>query len=83
VKKLIVFNAVVLIALLITPLAFSDVFISRDGTGTYVGGLPNLMPNGTYVGGTPTLTPDGIYVDGTPKKSIAFKKWKQKQTFDK
>ena len=68
----------VLAALMFTPLVFSDVFLAPDGTGTYIGGLPNLLPNGAYVGGTPALTLDGIYIDGTPRKKNMFKDWKQK-----
>jgi len=82
VKKVIVLIVFALVALMFTPLAFSDVFIATDGTGTYIGGLPNLAPNGAYVGGTPTLTPDGIYVDGIPKKKNIFKNWKQKDKID-
>ena len=68
---------------MITPLVYSDVFITQDGTGTYVGGLPNLSANGAYVGKTPTLTKDGFYVDGTPNKKYAYKKFKQKHLFGK
>ncbi len=68
--------------LVITPLAFADAFLSPDGTGTYVGGLPKLAPHGTYVGGTPTITPYGFYVDGIPKKKNALKKWQQKRKID-
>jgi len=82
VKKIIVVIVVVLGVLMVTPLAYSGVFLAPDGTGTYVGGLPNLIPNGSYVGGTPTLTPEGTYIDGAPKKKDVFKSWKQKHKSD-
>lgn len=81
-KKVVVFIVFALVVLMFTPFVFSDVFLAPDGTGTYVGGLPNLLPNGAYVGGTPTLTPDGIYIDGIPKKRNTFKNWKQKRKID-
>jgi len=64
-------------ALMLTPIALADVFVTSDGTGTYVGGLPSFYPNGSYVSGTPTITIDGFYVDGTPKKKYKHKKWQQ------
>ena len=78
-KKIIVFILVVFTLLMFEPSAFSDVFLAPDGSGTYVGGLPNLVPNGAYVGGTPTTTPDGIYVDGMPKSKNELKNREQKR----
>jgi len=67
----------VITILMFSPVALADVFITSDGTGTYVGGLLNLTPNGAYVDGTPTITIDGFYVDGTSKKKYRPKKWQQ------
>jgi hypothetical protein len=78
-KKIITLTLFVLAAVMFERIAFSDVFLAPDGSGTYVGGLPNLMPNGAYVGGTPTTTPDGIYVDGVPKNKNELKSRGQKR----
>ena len=67
----------IIAVLMFVPIALADVFVTSDGTGTYVGGLPGLTPNGAYIGGTPTITIDGFYVDGTPKKKYRPKKWQQ------
>ena len=61
--------------LMFTSIASADVFISSDGTGTYVGGLPGFASNGAYLSGTPTVTKDGYYTDGTAKKKYRHKKW--------
>jgi len=67
-----------IIAVLMYPsTVLAEVFVTSDGTGTYVGGLPGLTPNGVYIGGTPTITIDGFYVDGTPKKKYRHKRWQQ------
>ena len=63
--------------LMLASIALADVYITSDGTGTYVGGLPGFTPNGAYIGSTPTITTDGFYVDGTPKKKYRYKKWQQ------
>jgi len=67
----------VITILMFSSVALADVFITSDGTGTYVGGLKELTPNGAYVGSTPTITTDGFYVDGVPKKKYRRKKWQQ------
>lgn len=58
-------------------IAGAGVFVTSDGTGTYVGGLPGFYPGGTYKNGTPTVTADGFYVDGTSKKKYRTKKWQK------
>ena len=63
--------------LMFASTALADVFVTSDGSGTYVGGLSILTPNGAYIGSTPTITTDGFYVDGTPKKQYKHKKWQQ------
>jgi len=60
--------------------ALADVFVTSDGTGTYVGGLSNITANGAYIGNTPTISADGFYVDGTPKKKYRYKKWQKLKT---
>ena len=63
--------------LMFVTMALADVFVTSDGTGTYVGGLMSSNPNGVYIGGTPTVTTNGFYVDGTSKKQFRNKKWQQ------
>jgi len=65
----------VITILMFSSVALADVFITSDGTGTYVGGLQGFTPNGAYIGSTPTITADGFYVDGIPKKKYMNKKW--------
>ena len=76
-KKVKVILLLIAAALMVTSTALADVFVTSDGTGTYVGGLSILTPNGAHIGGTPTITADGFYVDGTPKKRYQHKKWQQ------
>ena len=78
-KKLIVLTICFLAALMFAKNAFSEVYLSPDGTGTYVGGLPDLMPNGAYVGGTPAVTSNDVYVDGKTIKKNTYKKGKPGQ----
>ena len=63
--------------LMFAPMVLADVFVTSDGTGTYVGGLMSSNPNGVYISGTPTVTTNGFYVDGTSKKQFRNKKWQQ------
>jgi len=62
---------------LFASIASADVFVTSDGTGTYVGGLPGFYPGGTNTNGTPTITTDGFYFDGTSKKKHGAKKWQK------
>jgi len=72
VSRIIIFTAA---ALMFVSAASADVFVTSDGTGTYVGGLISLNSEGGYIEGTPAIAPDGSYVDGTPKKEFKSKKW--------
>jgi len=74
--------AVLLItAVLMCPsTSIAEVFVTSDGSGTYVGGLMVSTPNGAYIGNTPTMSANGFYVDGIPKKKYRQKKWLQFKT---
>jgi len=63
--------------LMFVSIGSADVFITSDGTGTYVGGLPGFAPGGAYISGTPTITKDGLYVDGMSQKKYSHKKWQK------
>jgi len=73
--KIVVLSMVMVFML--ASIAGADVFVTSDGTGTYVGGLPSFYPGGTYTGGTPTVTTDGFYIDGTSKKKYQARKWQK------
>jgi len=70
----------IIAALMCASTAHAEVFVTSDGSGTYVGGLSNLTANGAYIGSTPTVTADGFYVDGIPKKKYRHKKWQKLKT---
>lgn len=70
----------VMAVLMVAPMALAEVFVTSDGTGTYVGGLKSSNPNGVYIGGTPTLSANGFYVDGTSKKKYRNQKWQRFKT---
>jgi hypothetical protein len=78
-------KAVILVGialLMFVPIALADIYITSDGTGTYVGGLPNLIPNGAYINSVPTITKDGYYVDGTRKSKYEHRKWNEIKSAD-